>query len=75
MDEYIDRIDENRDAPPLNVLLPSEMMKIGLELVYTQKRIMRVEGDPYTSQTNVQRFKDHFGANPVVVSKIWEAYP
>ena len=39
--------------------------------MFSDKRILRVKGDPYTSQTNVQRFKDHYGANPVVVAHIW----
>lgn len=40
--------------------------------MYSEERIIRVHGDPGESKTNVQRFKDHYGANPVVVATIWE---
>ena len=72
MDEYIDRIDDNRPLPPLDLKTPTEVLELGLKLVFTEGRINRVQGDPYTSNTNWQRFKDHYGASHIVVAKIWE---
>jgi len=72
MDEHVNFIDETRDDPPLDIKTPVEMLAAGLELVYTDQKINRVKGDPYSSKTNVQRFKDHYGANPVAVARIWE---
>mgnify|MGYP000072153520 CR=1 FL=1 len=44
----------------------------GLRLVaYTDDRINRVKGNPAVSATNKRRFKAHFGADPVVLLKIW----
>ena len=71
MDDLIDPIDEGRDYPPFDFKTTREVLREGLELVYSEKRILRVEGDPYSSKTNVQRFKDHYGANPVVVAHMW----
>jgi len=72
MDEHIGRIDDGRVIPPLTLLTPAEALLQGLQLVYTERKICRVEGDPSVSQTNIQRFKDHCGANPVVIAKSWE---
>ena len=71
MDEYIDPIDNGRPFPALSVLSAKEVLKRGLELLFKEGRIHRVTGDPYTSATNIQRFKNHFGANPAVVALIW----
>ena len=43
----------------------------GLKLVYSQERIFRVWGNAVTSKTNVQRFKDHYGVNPVIAAQVW----
>lgn len=73
MERYIDKIDNGREAPPPLMLLSSrEVLMHGVQLVYSQARIYRVRGDPSASKTNMQRFKDHFGANSVVVAKLWE---
>jgi len=72
MDEHAAAIDDNRAIPALDVKTPTEMLKAGLELLCSDGRINRVQGDPHTSKTNIQRFKDHCGANHIVVAKIWE---
>ena len=73
MDKYINNVDNGRNAPSQHVIYTSrEVLLKGLELVYSEERIIRVHGDPGESKTNVQRFKDHYGANPVVVATIWE---
>lgn len=73
MKDYIAEIDDGRPLPPLDAYTSQEALMFGLKLVYTSARIYRVKGDAETSETNVQRFKDHFGANPVVVAKVWTA--
>ena len=72
MKDYIGDVEKGRALPP-NVVTytASEMMMIGLNLVYSSKRINRVHGDAETSKTNIQHFKDHFGANPSVAAMIW----
>jgi len=72
MNKCVDPIDEGRACPPLDLRTPSAVLKAGLDLVYTEKKTHKVKGDPLTSHTNIQRFKDHCGANPAVVSQIWE---
>lgn len=59
-------------ARGLIVLTANEVLKVGLELVHANERIHNVKGDPWTSKTNQQRFKDHHGASHTVVSCIWE---
>ena len=50
------------------VYTANEIMKTGLLLVhYTRRRIKRAK-----RSTNINRFKDHFGARPHVVAQIWE---
>jgi len=57
----------------LNRLSSREVLMAGLELIFTQRRIFRVmSDDPWSSRTNLVQFKLHYGANPVVVAKIWE---
>ena len=72
MDEYVEPIDQNKPVPELDSKTPREILQAGLLLVYTEQRILRVQGDPYTSKTNLQQFKDHYGANPIVVAIIWD---
>jgi len=71
MDEHVDRIDGQRAIPPVDIKLPAEVLREGLALLCTDRRINRVKGDPNTSNANIQRFKDHYGANPVVIAQIW----
>ena len=54
------------------VMSADDILLAGLSLAFTQKRINNVNGDPKLSKTNIQRFKDHFGARPHVVSQIWQ---
>ena len=72
MKDYIEEIDNSRALPAVTLYTSREMLMIGLELVYTRKRIHNVKGDAGSSKTNVQRFKNHYRGNPVVVAKIWE---
>ena len=72
MEEFVVFIDENKALPPLVIKSSTDVLREGLGLVYSNTKINRVVGNPYTSSTNIQRFKDHFGANPVVIAKIWE---
>jgi len=51
---------------------PNEILRCGLELMCSEKKILRVDGDPWTSKTNVQRFKDHCGASHCVAAHIWK---
>ena len=71
MDEYLDCLDEGRGFPAFEWKSPAEVMMAGLRLVYSEKRIFNVRGPVLASKTNEQRFKDHYGANPVVVAHIW----
>ncbi len=50
------------------VFTPDDILKIGLKLVhYTNKRIKRSR-----KSRNIERFKSHFGAVPVVVANIFD---
>lgn len=50
---------------------PDYVLRTGLELMFTENRIHNVKGDPWRSKTNVQRFKDHYGAKHVVAAQLW----
>jgi len=54
------------------LLTPNEILMSGLRLIYTEHRINNVRGDPVVSIRNIQRFKDHFGAKPLVIATLWE---
>ena len=69
MEEFVDFIDKNEALPPLAIKSSTDALRDGLELVCSNTKINRVVGNPCTSSTNMQRFKDHFGANPVVIAK------
>jgi len=60
---------ESQFRVPKVILTAKEIQHVGLRLVnYTVKRILRVK----TSNTNKQRFKDHFGCPPIACAKIFE---
>ena len=61
----------NNDEAAQQLLGSRDILVIGLRLLYTEKRINNVEGDPITSKTNQQQFKDHYGAQPHVISHLW----
>lgn len=64
--------DEEEDDD-IVVLTASEIMMLGLNDVnFTKARVNRVKGNPATSKTNVDRFRNHYGVNPVVVAALWE---
>lgn len=66
------KIDKGKALPSNSEVHSSaQMLMIGLHLVHTSKRIFRVQGDAVTSNTNVQRFKDHCGTNPAVIALTW----
>jgi len=66
MDVYDCEDDENDIGVIFTV---DEILEAGLEEAgYTKKRITRVK----KKETNEQRFKDHYGANPVVCAQILE---
>ena len=71
MEEFIDPIDDGKAVPSLEVYSPKEVLEKGLRLMYSEKRVLRVTGSAYSSKTNLQRFKAHYGAGPGVVAKIW----
>lgn len=50
---------------------PNQILRYGLELMYSERRILMVEGDPWTSKTNMKRFKDHYGASHFLVANLW----
>jgi len=54
------------------ILTPDEILMRGLRLMFTEQRINNVNGDPRVSVRNMQRFKDHCGAKPLVAAKLWE---
>lgn len=55
------------------VLTAAEILLLGLKQVnFTDERVNRVQGNPSTSKTNIDRFKGHFGCNHVVVAALWE---
>lgn len=54
------------------MLTANEILNVGLEMMRSTERIHNTKGDPWTSKTNQQRFKDHFGANHIVASCVWE---
>lgn len=70
MDECTEHIDD-RPTPDLATFTATEVLKAGLDLIFSAAKIARVKGDPHTSKTNIQRFKDHCGANPAIISLIW----
>jgi hypothetical protein len=49
-----------------------EILLQGLDIFFTKEISNRVAGDPLSSETNTQRFKDHYGCNSLVVAQIWE---
>ncbi len=54
-------------------LTAEEILLLGLKCAaYTEARMNRVKGDPCQSETNFQRFRDHYGAGHIVVSKLWQ---
>lgn len=60
----------NSDAypPGMVVYTPNEIMKRGLYLIhYTARRIKRAK-----KAVNIERFKHHFGSEPVVIAAIFE---
>ena len=60
--------DDHSDSELVVILTANEIMKHGLQLVrYTRKRIKRAK-----TKRNIERFKGHFGSQPVVVAQIWE---
>ena len=64
---------DGEDFLELLILTPTEIMMRGLEIArYTEERIHRVKGNPHSSTTNIDRFKDQFGAKPTVVAQLWE---
>ena len=54
------------------VLTADKVLIMGLQQVFTDKRINRVKGDATSSSTNHRRFKDHYGVSPVVVAALFE---
>lgn len=55
--------------PPLVILTAKEILVEGLKLVnFTEARIRRVKN----KETNITRFKSHYGCNPVVCAQIFE---
>lgn len=60
--------EDHSDIGSVMVLTADEIMKHGLKLVkYTRRRIKRAK-----TIRNIERFKGHFGSQPVVVAQIWE---
>lgn len=55
----------------LALINDGEMLREGLQLLCSDDRINRVNGDPWTSKRNIQRFKDHFGTNHWVIAQVW----
>ena len=54
--------------PPAVVLTPQEVLQAGLVLVNcTSARMCRAQ----VAKTNLKRFRDHFGCNPVVSAQMF----
>ena len=66
--------DPQQHAQPLQPFMgfsAHDMLMTGLRIMYTEKRINNVNGNPHESKTNNQRFKDHYGASCYVMADIW----
>ena len=50
------------------ILSPDEILQKGLELVGFSRRRQQNVARP----TNLERFRAHYGSNPIVYSQIWE---
>ena len=62
----MDTEEENLDV---EIFTADEMLKKGLTLVgYTDKKLDRAK----KQQTNVDRFRSEYGADPHVLAQIWE---
>jgi hypothetical protein len=63
-----DTSDDDDNHGVTSILTPSELLKIGLNLVgFTRRRIRRAK-----TTTNMKRFKSFFGSSPAVIAMIWE---
>jgi hypothetical protein len=63
-----DTSDDDDNHGVTSILTPSELLKIGLNLVgFTRRRIRRAK-----TTTNMKRFKSFFGSSPGVIAMIWE---
>jgi hypothetical protein len=58
-----------QDFAPLTA---NDILIAGLKLLFTHKRINRVDGEVLHSSTNTQRFKVHYGINQFVVAELWK---
>ena len=58
----------NENYGVTSIILPDEMMNIGLKLAgYKQRRMDRSK-----KETNIERFKAQYKSSPAVVAAIWE---
>ena len=59
---------DDNGAVPISIKTPSEILKIGLKLVcFSEGRIHRAG-----IQSNITRFKKHYGCNPSVAARMFE---
>jgi hypothetical protein len=60
--------DDDDDAGDVLIYTIDELLKLGLRMVrYRSKRIRRAK-----RETNLNRFRKHFGSSPLVCALIWE---
>lgn len=63
-----DQDSDRSEDPELIIFTSSEMLRIGLLLL----RFTEAQVDNWKLETSKEKFRNHFGANPHVIARIWE---